>query len=178
MSTKAYYNNYYLEHKEKYKKYYQTHKKERAEYVKQYLINHKDDKEWQEKMSKRTKQYYKKNTQKILKYLMKYYDENTDKCKEKGLAWQGEHIEERKSYINNYRFKSEIQKRIKVLSKSQRLLLNGIICKKPCKCGSEHKLKMYHLDYVNPMNIEWKCNECFWKATKERNRLNKELTST
>jgi hypothetical protein len=32
---------------------------------------------------------------------------------------------------------------------------------------------MHHIDYVDPMHVEWCCKECGWAKIKERNRQKK-----
>jgi len=83
------------------------------------------------------------------------------------------HIKACRKYNDN---PENVARRV-LLRQSLRLARLGLIpnLKPVCSCGITEGLVLFHIDYDDPTHVEFKCKECFWSATKERNRAKKLL---
>lgn len=53
----------------------------------------------------------------------------------------------------------EANRKQKARKKAQRALLNGVIFKHDCSCGSTES-QMHHPDYDKPLEVVWYCKKC------------------
>jgi hypothetical protein len=161
------------------KDYYQAHREQRiasvrayqarnaervAAYKASYRIGHKEEAlEYQRKWKS-------ENPLNVVINSMVALDKVVQEKRDYANKYNVEHPDNKKECAATYRDKPEIKARHKLLQESLILVEEGVIPKTNCSCGSSEGLRLFHRDYLDPMNVEFQCKECFWRNTKIRNR--------
>jgi len=167
----SYNKDYYRAHREECiasVRAYQARNKERVDaYNREYRAEHREEdkaylNEWRNEHPLNVKIH-----------VMTDCDKNAQRYRDHANEYGAEHPDRVKEYAREYRDKQENKAKMKLLKESLRLVEEGVIAKTNCSCGSIEGLRLFHRDYLDPMNVEFQCKECFWRNTKIRNRQRK-----
>jgi len=110
------------------------------------------------------------NPDKVREHSWEHIDRRVEHIRERVIKYGKDHPEIMKKAAKKYR--ENHKDRVFILKESLKLLEEGKIIKTDCSCGEENT-RMFHLDYIDPLNVIFLCKECFWARTKERNRAKK-----
>jgi len=187
----AYARQYYADHKLEYSLRaagnYEKHKDAIRERIRRYQDANPDKViQWRRKFNsdrakcnKQKHDWIDENPEAYFANYESYIDQNTQMLRDKANQYRAN-----KPYIHaksQKKYRDANKDYAKVLRETNNMLQDGTLKKSPCTvCGSV-EVMAYHLDRVNPTNIEWMCKEHFWAKKKafyrERKRLKLGLTS-